>query len=789
MITDWGRDMSRKKIRLAAGWTPVVSWRLPGLLLVLALASPADAATSPVSTSSDSTIDAVAKDLADYRKRLTALQAQLKVSSFQPDEQLDRLDYDAAAIVDFVRDDVAFHPYAGVLRGPIGTLQSRSGNSLDQSLLLGYLLRTAGFDARIVRGELADADALRLLRLTKNATVAQSLDYLQAQVGEMTAGIPLGDRTAELTDSGFYEDTQVEAQRLISVLNKAGIDLSPSDVTDEYLSQVKSYFWVQHKQGPTSAWEDVHPAFGSAVPPVGLTPVESFGESIPAEHHHTLHVSASIEQWVNGKIVTHQIMKPWGGPVANLIGKPLRYSNVANGLTLDTAQDLDQALANTNLLIPNFNGGLAPGGKAFDLNGTLVDPMTLSGPGSAAFFQTLGNKAANAADGLAARKDGKPIRALHSMYLEFVSKAPSGTSVSQRRYILQPRSSYDNDIDALWELITDQTYVVTVGEMPVDYVADRTLSVSQQSLDWLEFIIRKTLEPTQGAVVPDATSPDVPPLIQSWSMNRLPSPEGVVRFRSVPGLVGIRDGYRDPDTRFTSVDVVFNRLEHVRVGDAGLVRIPKAALRQGVWDTVIESIPTRLRQDRARNVASTTQVFELARQQDIESLVITNENADLTKLGLNDQEVGRARADLMRAYTLVAPAEVPDGAVSAGWWRVNPTTGETLGMTSDGFGAESLEYTVLVSLLGNFKGLVDGVNAIKACETKPNMPSKLCCLMNAHADNVMGTSMGSIMGTLLGSGAATLWDAANTASQTATGQGLLPSVGPMNCDTVPQTDW
>ena len=60
------------------------------------------------------------------------------------------LDYEAEFILDYVSNDIAFQPYEGVLRGVAGTLRARAGNSLDQSILLASVLKSAGYDARVL---------------------------------------------------------------------------------------------------------------------------------------------------------------------------------------------------------------------------------------------------------------------------------------------------------------------------------------------------------------------------------------------------------------------------------------------------------------------------------------------------------------------------------------------------------------------------------------------------------------------------------------------------------------
>ena len=74
------------------------------------------------------------------------------------------LDGDAEKIINFVQTEIGFEQYPGLLRGAQGTLLSRAGNALDQSVLLERLLLDAGYEAKINHGTLEGADAQRLLQ-------------------------------------------------------------------------------------------------------------------------------------------------------------------------------------------------------------------------------------------------------------------------------------------------------------------------------------------------------------------------------------------------------------------------------------------------------------------------------------------------------------------------------------------------------------------------------------------------------------------------------------------------
>ena len=74
-------------------------------------------------------------------------------SQFDLDALVEKLDYDADKIINFVKDEIYFEQYPGLLRGARGALMSSAGNALDQSVLLATLLGNAGFEARIATGD------------------------------------------------------------------------------------------------------------------------------------------------------------------------------------------------------------------------------------------------------------------------------------------------------------------------------------------------------------------------------------------------------------------------------------------------------------------------------------------------------------------------------------------------------------------------------------------------------------------------------------------------------------
>jgi hypothetical protein len=81
-------------------------------------------------------------------------QRQAPRDRWDPQYVVDTVGIDAKDLFAWVRREVRWVPYRGALRGPVGVLMDRNGNSLDQSLLLAALLRAAGHEVRLAHAEL-----------------------------------------------------------------------------------------------------------------------------------------------------------------------------------------------------------------------------------------------------------------------------------------------------------------------------------------------------------------------------------------------------------------------------------------------------------------------------------------------------------------------------------------------------------------------------------------------------------------------------------------------------------
>lgn len=680
----------------------------------------------------------VERRIAELGQKAADFRDALKRGRFDPQARVDSSDYDLETLVDFVRDEISFHPYAGTMRGATGTLRARSGNSLDQALLLAQMLKTAGYDARIVRAELTDEQARQLLDVTANAPSPESTDYINDALNDtfdMSDAQPSNE--LQIEETTYYKDTQRHSQILLQTLEGAGVTLTPQDATERLIENIRPYFWVQHRDSPSQEWQQAHPAFGKEQAPKALNPAEVFGESIPEEYQHTFSMTAWVEQLVAGKIEKHRIMDPWSAPVANLNGVPIRFQNIPNGLTEDNVQDLELILTKTNTLTPFVGKSPAAGAMAFDLQGRSIDYMAAASP-AAGIVKTVGDKFVTATSSLNGDADDNPVMALHSMYLEFTFNRPGAESETRKRYLVPPRSNYDEDRnEVLRQLITSYSYMVTTGDQPMDYITDQYFEHTIKELEWIKYLVFRDDQVDQKYDLPKDSFSTFPTQLQLWNMERLPVEAGIVRYRAQPALVGIRDGFRDKQTVFSEVDVVWNAIESIKQNKNGWTSVPMSNLVSGVWDTLLEETPHADLTDDQHFYVNTPRVFDEVLKQKGKLMVLSpNDSIDskLNGLDLEENEKQFVIRDLKAGYTIIIPEQKPDLFTLASWWRINTTTGETLGMVGDGYGATALEYLLLLGVVAALLLVATKVVKGNHCEGYDSLTEKACCLHKAFVD-------------------------------------------------------
>lgn len=711
-----------------------------GLLVALVLPGLARAQAQPAETP-PATYDEAIEQLDRLFAQIERLRGQLDRTQFDLAALSAALGPDAAAIDAFVREEIAFEQYPGLLRGARGTLLGRAGNALDQAVLLGTLLINAGYEARVVRGTLGPEQARTLLaqmaRPRPPAPPVGDLDRIRAALLEVgrAVGVP-EDQIARqfhglldappLESTDLYRAAQADTRMILDELAAAGVTLGDPTAEAALVEEARDYYWIEYRRaGSGDGWTAAHPAFkDAAAPPAAPAAVAIFAPAaVPSDLRHRFRFAVVLERSVGGAIETHAVMDPWETPTSDLVGVPLTYGNLPDNVR-DAADVFDVAatVSGAKVFVPTFGAELAPGAMAFDLDGNLyayAGSAVCPGcfelvPAATGALTDLGGAVGDIPSCLGpcpATPESSPATALTALWIEYTLVAPGGAETTRRRTVVD-RMGAENRLAgrvALADgddpravnaaLLTHHAFLLAVGEYGPAYVLDQGLDRFLKHRRALELLIAGWYGPGAPASHDDALAA-LAEIGPSWADHLLlygvfdagtSATPGIVAYRSAPSLVVLRAGVAPgeancaPWVETKSVDVVTNTRRAVET--TGEKAAPAAAhlVWGGVWETHAEglALPTVPGEERF----STMVALERAAASGIPTRVVTSE-AGLGQLQLSAEAVLRAREDLERGYVLLIPTSMSAGdPAMTGWWRVHPRTGETLGITSDGRGA------------------------------------------------------------------------------------------------------
>ncbi len=665
-----------------------------------------------------------------FMELVQELRAQIDATQFDVSELAFELAFEEPeTIVQWVHEHIAFEQYAGLLRGARGTLMSRSGNALDQATLLARLLKDAGYDARIARGTLSRGESERLLQQMLAPRPAPpplgdlvEIERLLRRLGDIAGvsseelepliGLSLHPRAITSTD--LYRAAQRDTEFLLTTLADAGVGLGDPAATAGLIEEARDYFWVEYSLDG-SVWHQAHPSFKTGDPPE-VEASEVFEESIPAALQHRFRFEVVIEQKVGDKLETQPLISPWERPVANLVGVPLSYTNFPDGITgTEDLRDLGAALDNSNFYMPFFNGRLATGGSFFDLNGNAVPPDAASSP-YAGVFQTVGNKLESAIGGLAglgvANEDetsGDEVL-LTGLWLEFTLIGPGGQETTYRRTVIDritPTARAAGSLElapatpteVAEALTANYTWMLAPGNYAEGFVADRFMARLDDLRPFFELSLRQTYGVAGADPLPsEAFSGNDPSWLGHLKLFTIfdqGASLSALSYRPRPALVIQRQTLPVEGTVEASVDVVTNPRRAFQLGSDGIMPDARAALAAGVWETTTEGVVLAANMPELGRFGA-ADVFRGVAPAEV-AVLTPGDVERLGQLELPVQALTELANDLTQGYTVLLPP-VPSTEQNFAWWRIDTTTGETLGRLATGEGGEFVEYLILVEV-------------------------------------------------------------------------------------------
>ena len=678
------------------------------------------------------------------------LQSHLDRTTFDFDALLDSLSYDAEEIIEFSKTAIAYEQYPGVLRGPRGTLFSRAGNSIDQALFLAKLLRDAGYDARVVGASLDEQQAHEVLRAMKQPVLppppvgdAEGFLGVFTKYGLLDSALGAEQEKSyrnyissepAAPDTATYQAVLDTTDFIQRQFDKRGVSIGRDGSDSDLVDEASDYHWVQYKDNASDPWTDVHPIFQHE--PFAQSPNASvfINSDVPKELQHRLRLQVFIERKVGDRLETAAITAPWERPVANLVGVPLTFSNVANTMLSEDAVNstLQSSVVSATSFVPTFGQVMAPGARFFDLSGTLIDPMAMAG-GASGLFATINSAFGDAIGDIGSEQ---LLPTLTAQWLQIDLISPDGTETSYRRTTFDrvgaaKRSA--NQVPADLEpttaadvktLIQRHTIMVDTGGIPRGYLANSAgqhFESSRPAIDaTLDISFERPARSRNLSAVPVGW-PGHPTLFALFNQARSASDNHRI-YRSGPAVVIHSEGLGSADTFSERIDIVNNPRRAIEIMSELPKPDPAMLVQAGVWETAAEGVLQS-----GAGEFNTWTAFEKSARDGRAPVLLLPEN-DNPSVDLAPDTWAAVNADLARGYAVLIPDPVTK-TERAGWWRIDLRTGQTLWQIDDGRGAETVEYAV--GLMISVAFLLLGAEQCKSAAGDGGQmePEEFCCHM------------------------------------------------------------
>lgn len=594
-------------------------------------------------------------------------------------------DGDPVRLHSFVREQTRFVAYEGRLRGPLGTLLDRTGNSVDRSLLLQELLRVAGYEARLVQAALGDDQREQLLALlgTPVPPAAASAEPPPKAAGDdpIPALLARADAiTAELRQLVPH----------VSAMPRAG---------------ERQHHWVQYRDG--DAWRDLDATL--AEPHARRAEPAGDGTPLPATTHR-VQLQLTVERWQDGKLLEGRLHDAEFAatdtplrnvsltflPVAVKQGKAIQR-------TFDTGEQLSKLLLQETAWCPVLLDGRSNGrlARMFDDAGIVhALPTGLSGAAE------LGNTTRNVFGGLGGEEDAAPSSVLTALFADFTLLRPDEAPQRVRRPVFDTLGPVQRAVAARsslprpqWtaaerllrgqDLAGTHDALVAFAALPSEVYVQRR---AQRLLDHRDALLAVAGGNTEPELIDRAAEGNAMRTLELFAAARAGGANGPlvvaepqIYRRIVRPLA--RGGDAGLDCEVIS-DLCWNRLQLARPRTDGT-----PALLQGVLDSLLERLVV-LRDGEAGPGDTTAALFAAAAARSIEPMLVRKAD-DARLAALPEGARARIVADLDAGFVAVVPSRPvdADGTPRLGWWRIDPHTGHTVGAMDTGWLQDMVEYT------------------------------------------------------------------------------------------------
>jgi large repetitive protein len=618
--------------------------------------------------------------------RVRLIRARNQETAVDPfiDDMAFRLTYDPERIFAFVRDEVGYDPYPGVLRGARGTLWGLAGNSADQAILLAALLEASMVKTRFVLGELANdygSQLLASLRLDEAAVRARvervfvpAVPEDGAESAELTAEekdllvllSKAEERFRDLVDRQFGGGMET----VLGALSEAGIILPEPEVALPDLERTQ-HVWLQYAAGPD--WVDLDPSIPNAEPGATYAAAADTLDQLPDELFHRVSMRLVAEKVLGGVPALEELLA-FEAASAELVGVPITLMHP----NADSLKAAGVAIQEVIGGYRNFIPALIVGSES-----RAGRPVTfVTGGGVLEVFDQ-------------ASIEGDTL----GEWLEIAIRTPSGNRKISRelfdRVGITRRSTASIDLEA----IPAVELVDTGGDAPGYPPLDSTWSIGVVSgaVPWDYFETEEAQDPLASLsravhayhFIRDVLTVENAQLSGQRFFIDEPNVAAVMQTESA-STAGEK-------TSALLMDLLHRHLVAVpidRLTEHTHPYVAAGVFGHAVERAMIETAGVELLGLPGEDFISVGRVFDEAKRQGIPTVVLRSGAADLSRIAVDEAARARIEAAVTEGYVVIVP-ERPvalGGTERSGWWLVNPATGDTQDQLDDGRGATLIDY-------------------------------------------------------------------------------------------------
>ncbi len=575
---------------------------------------------------------------------------------------------DPVRIFEFVRDTIAYEAYRGVLRGPEGTLLAMAGNSADRAALLASLLQHAGQQVRFVRGTLPDREATDLV-------TSMWASRPEPAVPQALREIP---QSLKASTDTFVASTRRNYALVRDQLREARppTDRALSPALSDLIADARSHYWIQWaKEG---SWVDLDPSFSDAVPGRTYAKAEDTLASLPDALFHRVSIRVRVEE-VGGDSPVTRTLLTYEGKAAHLSGvdlvlfhQPENWRGPATGLP----GAISAPIEDTGRLKPVL----------------VIGEEVLIGD---AFLQKVKTTGLGGVSSLLRGDARGTAGVVVSEWMEFDFVDPGGTRESVTRELFDVVGKVRRA--AKQPLSPEEVLTRTQGDKAIDIGrAVYGLLLTTGRIDTAHFSrLAEDAAPREGE------APDLRRALRRLNMAFAAVSDGLLPRLDRPGGTAVLFYPDTPRLLITelsalsgiqriAIDLRRNRSRPVAMGphpeDAFLAAVLKGVMDGALEQMLIEHITAEFREKHGwPAVVSTTSVFDQVRADRVPFLLLPRDNERLQG-GEAHEGLVRVREEVDQGYLAVVPQRpvAVSGLPRFAWWRVDPRSGETTGVTDDG---------------------------------------------------------------------------------------------------------